>query len=164
MRRLLCLVLALMLLAAAVAEAPDSPRQIDPDALAQNALVLIESLLMCPSAVSFEGEPPADLMREAVCAYRSLSESNQTDEEILQLIFARASTEAYTEGAPSPALLPVTVEIDSALPTGAGTVKVSVTAYTDSEGEREFYCIADVYLLPDEAGALSRVCALFFPD
>ena len=162
MKRLICLALAALLCLVPFCAAEDAP---DPDIVAYEALDIIAALMMCPSAVSFEDAPPEELAQEAVFAYKIIGEIEEiSDREIYALMFAFGEYLPPAE-AIDPALVPVQIEIDSAIDAGDGTVKASVTVYADTDDGYDFYCLADVYLLPDETAPCgSRICGLFFPE
>ena len=158
----LLLALALTVCGAAFGETQGKP---DPDKTAYEALDILSALLMCPGLVSFEGAPEAELAMEAILAWRMIGDGDDlSNGEIYRLLFASGEYDPAFEGS-DPNLLPVEIEIDSAIDSGDGTVKVSLTAYADSGDGYEFYLLADVYLLPDpEAPSGSRISRVFLPE
>ena len=166
MKKLLCLLLCLALLCAAALCEEGSPAEtLGPEELAYCALPIMQSLLMCSRLTSFEEAPTEELAAEAVAAYRLvLDDQDLDDAEIYFILFANGELKQPDEAA-EPSLTPVEVEVDSAIDCGDGTVKVSLTVYAQEDESYEFYCLVDVYLLPDPgAPCMSRICRVFFPE
>ena len=164
MKRFAALLLALVLAwTAPAALAQSSP--VDPDKLAYEALDILSALLMCPSLASFEKTPEPELAMEAILAYRIVSGQEElSNSEIYRALFAAGEYDPSFEDS-DPDLLPVEIEIDSAIDSGNGTVKVSLTAYADTGDGYGFYCLADIYLQPDsEAPSGSRISRVFLPE
>lgn len=164
MRRLLAVILALCCALTVFAACAGQEQKPDPDKIAYEALDILSAFMMCPSAMSFEEAPEAALAGEAILAYRMTGDiEGLSDEEIYRTIFAFG--ECVPAEQADPALLPVEIEIDSAIDCGDGTIKVSLTVYADYGDGYEFYCQVDIYLLPDpEAPCGSRISRVFFPE
>ena len=159
----LILILSLVLASAPVlSEAKEAP---DPDITAYEALDILSALMMCPSAASFEDVPSAELAAEAIMAYVLTGDiEGLSEDEIYHVIFANGEYAPPAERG-DPMLLPVEIEIDSAIDSGDGQIKVSLTVYADYGDGYEFYCMVDIYLLPDaEAPCGSRISRMFFPE
>ena len=167
MKRVFALVLML-----ALTLMPTLPRalceKVDPDKVAYQALELFASVLMCPDIESFEDMPSEELAWEAILAYRLVGDDQgMSDEEIYKTLFAEGEYTPLYEIAENidPSLLPVEIEIDSAIDCGGGLVKVSLTVYADAGDGYEFYCLVDIYLRPDPAAVHgSRIARVFFPE
>ena len=165
MKRVLGLVLALVLACTGLAAWAEQTVAPDPYVIAYEALDILSAFMMCPSAASFDDLPGQELAAEAVAAYRLTGDiDGLTDEEIYAMIFASGEYAPLPETR-DPNLLPVEIEIDSAIDCGDGTVKVSLTVNADYGDGYEFYCLVDIYLTPDaEAPCGSRICRVFFPE
>ena len=164
MKRPLALLLLLCCLLTGLAAGEGEPK---PDAytIAEQALPILSALMMCPSAASFEEAPEGALTQEAIIALRQSEEAcaELSDEALYRAIFA--SGEYIPAEGDAPALLPVKVEIDSAIDYANGQIKVSLTVYADGGEDLEFYCLVDIFLLPDaEAPFGSRINRVFFPE
>ena len=162
MKRLLCALVCVSMLMGCVGAGGEAP---DPEKVAEGALVLMQALMMCPRAQSFEDIPTCELAHEAIRAYRALTQDAESDDKALcALLFADGVCETPDEGAEN-ALLDIQITIDSAIDSGDGLIVVSLTVYADEGYGYEFYCLADIYLKPDpEAPCGARIARLFFPE
>ena len=165
MKRLIVLLLAAVLAVTGFAASGETPKKADPDIVAYEALDILSVLLMCPNLKSFEGIPSPEVAAEAVAAYKLTGDlEDLSDSEIYRTVFAEGEYSPFS-GNSDPELLAVEIEIDSAVDIGDGTVKVSLTVNADYGDGYEFYCLADVYLVPDaQAPCGSRITRVFFPE
>lgn len=141
-----------------------------PEALAAQAIPLMEIWCGCPDAYSFTGSPEPQAVCEAVLAYRArFPESPMTDAEICACLFC------FSDGTPAefpadfpadtPLPLPCRVTPEAVLTLTDGQIKVSVRAEIDYGIGFELGFYADLYLLTDpEAPFGARLTGMFLPE
>lgn len=143
----------------------------DAEALAAQAIPLMEIWCGCPDAYSFTEFPEPQAVCEAVLAYRTrFPESPMTDAEICACLFCVACGETPAEfpaeiPADTPVPLPCLVTPEAVLILTDGKIKVSVRADIDCGSGFELGFYADLYLLADpEAPFGARLYGMFLPE
>lgn len=145
----------------AAAETPAPPVAVaNPGKVAEAALPVMTLIASCPSFASFEGAPPEALASEVQCFGDAFLECDSA----LFIAFA-CPPETASEAAPPASLIPTMLEIESAIDTGTGRVRVSVRASQDFGFGYEFGFYADFTLLPDASAPFgARVESVFIPE
>ena len=130
----------------------------------EGALELVKLLSACPSLMSFEETPEAELSREAVALYRrQFPYTELTDAEIYSLIFAHGelNPEVYSVTE----FLPVEIEPEDACELPGNELKLSCIARQDEGDGFEFAFLADFYLVPSTRSPFGwLVDKVFFPE
>ena len=156
MKKILCLILCVL---ACVGSAEEF-ESLDAEKIALDSDCLISAIVRCPQLTSFEDEVPYALAKAIELSYAELNPENPlTLEEIFACPISEESELALGN------FVSRNYVIDSALDTGLGSVKISVSVYAFVDEGEEFEFAFDITVLPGETSASGvKILKIFFPD